>query len=383
MRLIIGTDHCFDEYNGKVKDKYVFGTDFFSDYLKVYSEVLVVARVRKVKSFEDRLIDTEAERITFFKIPYVGGAKWMLYNFSNLKGWLDSNIKASDRILVRLPSEIGNVLASYARRKSIRYMAEVIGDPLLAVLGIKPNHIWYRLAANYAARQMRNSVSHAHVVSYVNQSQLPALYKPSNAEKVDYISSIRLPSETIVESKTYSKDKNIKLVSVGSLVPIKNQVDMLKVVKKLVDLNYTVELKIIGEGVMRKELQNMIEEYSIHDNIVLVGHVIESVKILEHLDAADIFLFTSLSEGLPRSVIEAMSRGLPVISSKAGGIPELIQKSMLCKHHQIDDYVEKIIKIKFDKNLYDSTSQENLQLVRNYAQNVLSGKRVSLYNLLK
>ena len=78
---------------------------------------------------------------------------------------------------------------------------------------------------------------------------------------------------------------------------------------------------ILGEGEERKNLENLIRERGLQDKVFLVGQV-EDAKL--YLKAFDIFLLTSIKEGLPYTIHEAGLAGLPVITSHIGGIPDII-----------------------------------------------------------
>lgn len=81
---------------------------------------------------------------------------------------------------------------------------------------------------------------------------------------------------------------------------------------------------IIGEGELRSEIETTISKLSSlkPEHVVLAGHVDEA---REHLKAFDLFLLSSVKEGLPFAILEAGYAGVPVISTSVGGIPEVIQ----------------------------------------------------------
>ena len=78
---------------------------------------------------------------------------------------------------------------------------------------------------------------------------------------------------------------------------------------------------IIGEGEERKNLEEMILKYSLVDDIFIFGHIQNASELLK---AFDIFLLTSVTEALPYVLLEAGQAGLPIIASKVGGVPEII-----------------------------------------------------------
>jgi len=83
------------------------------------------------------------------------------------------------------------------------------------------------------------------------------------------------------------------------------------------------ELVIIGEGHERKKLEALIEEKNLTAKVHLVGFKADAARLLK---AFDIFTLTSRSEGLPYSILEAGLAELPVIASRVGGIPEVIEQ---------------------------------------------------------
>jgi len=79
---------------------------------------------------------------------------------------------------------------------------------------------------------------------------------------------------------------------------------------------------IIGDGGERKNLESLIKKYNLENNFILAGQIDEASKLLP---AFDIYVCSSVKEGLPYSILEAMAAGLPIITTSAGGIPEIIE----------------------------------------------------------
>jgi glycosyltransferase involved in cell wall biosynthesis len=109
------------------------------------------------------------------------------------------------------------------------------------------------------------------------------------------------------------------LVAVGRLKPPK---DSLTLVRALALLRPGAgRALIVGDGPDRAELEAEIRRLEIGDRVQLLG---ERRDVLELLADADVFVLSSVSEGLPVSVLEAMAAGLPVVGSRVGGVPELV-----------------------------------------------------------
>lgn len=118
--------------------------------------------------------------------------------------------------------------------------------------------------------------------------------------------------------------KDVKnIVSVANLFPKKKgyetAIEAIRILaKKYVDIRYN----IIGEGPLRQYLEDFIKENSLEKNIILLG---SCDNIPELLSQMDIFLLPSHWEGFGLVNVEAMAAGLPVIGSKVGGVPEILE----------------------------------------------------------
>jgi glycosyltransferase involved in cell wall biosynthesis len=111
-----------------------------------------------------------------------------------------------------------------------------------------------------------------------------------------------------------------RLVAVGRL---KRPKDFLTLVRALAALGpgSFAEALIVGDGPDRAAIEREISRLGLEDRVRLAG---ERSDVPELLAAADVFVLSSASEGLPLSVMEAMAAGLPVVASAVGGIPELV-----------------------------------------------------------
>jgi glycosyltransferase involved in cell wall biosynthesis len=83
----------------------------------------------------------------------------------------------------------------------------------------------------------------------------------------------------------------------------------------------TFEAVIAGEGPDRRRLEREISALGLEDSVRLVGERSDVSRLLAN---GDVFVLSSRSEGLPMSVLEAMATGLPVVASRVGGVPELL-----------------------------------------------------------
>jgi glycosyltransferase involved in cell wall biosynthesis len=121
------------------------------------------------------------------------------------------------------------------------------------------------------------------------------------------------------EERGYSKD-DLLIVQVAALVPHKDQVTLLKATKHVLKSVPRVMLLILGEGPLRNELELLARELGVSDRVRFLGYKRDA---LEHVAMADLFVFSSVEEGLGTALLDALALGVPTAATSAGGIPEI------------------------------------------------------------
>ncbi len=118
-------------------------------------------------------------------------------------------------------------------------------------------------------------------------------------------------------------DRTIVFIHVGRFAPVKNHELLVGAFATLcMQEQVPISLWLVGEGELRGAIQEKVQQLGIGHRVQFLG-VRHDIPHL--LCAADVFVFPSLWEGNPLSVMEAMAAGLPVIASRVGGIPELVE----------------------------------------------------------
>lgn len=125
-----------------------------------------------------------------------------------------------------------------------------------------------------------------------------------------------------------SKEKKtkIKLLHVSGLVPVKNIPGLLRVINALWKIRKDFQLDIIGDSKYRDELEELAEKLNLLNKIVFFLGAMEVEEVAAFMRQADILVMFSHYENSPCVIVEAMASGLPVIATKVGGIPELVNK---------------------------------------------------------
>jgi colanic acid/amylovoran biosynthesis glycosyltransferase len=138
----------------------------------------------------------------------------------------------------------------------------------------------------------------------------------------------------INENKNYAHKNPINILFCGQLTHKKAPLMIIKSLKLIEEkqlLNVPLNLIFVGDGPLRGLLQKEIAENHLRTKVTLLGHIPHSDKrLLEEYRKADIFILPSMvakndKEGIPGTLVEAMASGLPVISSRHAGIPEIVK----------------------------------------------------------
>lgn len=163
----------------------------------------------------------------------------------------------------------------------------------------------------------------------------------------------------------YNKDDFV-VGMISCFKPQKAPVDFVKFAYLLRKKLPCVKFVLAGDGVLRKEIEEAVKKHSLCGQFILAGWC---RQIPEFLSGLDLFVLTSLWEGMPISVLEAMSSGLPVLATQTGGISEVVKEAetgFLVKPHDMHIMAEKAFTLLKNGNLRQ-------QIGRN-AKNFLAGR---------
>jgi glycosyltransferase involved in cell wall biosynthesis len=118
------------------------------------------------------------------------------------------------------------------------------------------------------------------------------------------------------------RDRRRIITTVANLRPGKGHDVLLRAAARVLRRVPDACFQLVGDGPLRPELERLAVQLRISNNVIFTGHRDDVPSILYN---SDIFAFPSRMEAFPNGVIEAMAAGLPVVATKVGGIPELVE----------------------------------------------------------
>ena len=128
-----------------------------------------------------------------------------------------------------------------------------------------------------------------------------------------------MPDIDNYKEKKINRNKPIKLIMTARFEPQKDHKTLIKSLSTLRNLNWT--LTLLGKGKLKKDIYNLCKKLKILDKVEFVGW---TQNVSDFLNKSDIFILVTNWEGFPRSILEAIRAGLPVVATDVGGISESV-----------------------------------------------------------
>ncbi len=382
MRILVATDHKYFSAGNGVFDTYCFDRSFFDDYRAVFEEVIVAARVIEGE-LPEHARRSDGDGVEFLPLPNAGGIQLTLRSGAIFGPLLEPAIRAADAVCVRVPSHTGLHACRIARRIGRPVMFEMIGDPE-AALQAGQHGLLASLAGKWSAMNMRTIPPACVVGSYVSREHLQRKYPAGPRTVTDSISSIRLPRSWLQPARTYEAPcRPLELVLVASLVPVKCHDVLLRGVAEATRLGADLRLRLAGDGALRGSLEALAADLGIADRVEFLGHLSDREELLRLLDSSHLFVMTSATEGMPRAMSEAMSRGLPALGSDVGGIAELLPADQRFPAGDFARLGQMIRELQDRPDLLSQYSERSARSSEDYVSDVLSEKRRRLLGLLR
>jgi glycosyltransferase involved in cell wall biosynthesis len=140
-----------------------------------------------------------------------------------------------------------------------------------------------------------------------------------------------IPVERFVaeSARPGSQWPRMRIGTVGRLADIKDQATLIRAFQIVRQRYPQAELSILGDGPLRGSLESLSEELGLARSVTFQG---ASPDVAKFLSGLDIFALSSQSEGLPLAVLEAMAAGLPIVSTRVGGISEVAPEHAVAEY---------------------------------------------------
>jgi glycosyltransferase involved in cell wall biosynthesis len=388
MKLTLFFDHRFHRSpDGVIYSPASYNYDLLSRrYLSVFDEMTVVARVVDRPAEERGEKHAEGAGVAVLPLGDWQGPLQYLRNRRSVDRRVSEQLGLDTAVMMIAPGRIGQVAASQLNGTGRPFGVEVVGDPSDIFSPAASHHPLRRFLQSWAVRELRNQTGSASAVSYVSRLNLPDRYPASQDAFVTNYSSIELQADHFTDQVRLNDGprREFRIVTIGTLSQMYKGIDVLiDALASLVADGIEATLTVLGDGRYRAELERRVAAAGLSNQVTFLGHVPAGEAVRAELDMADLFVLASRTEGLPRSMIEAMARGIPCIGSRVGGIPELLATEDMVEAGDSSALAAKIREVMNHPTRMRQMAARNLETAYSYRAEILQERRVALYSHVK
>lgn len=393
MKVMVALENRFYEGpSGKIYSDTVCDYRFWQRYLQVFDEVVIFARVGLAAAEPDKPA-AGGPGVRFFRIPMYIGPRQYLGQRSKIIAMAAEAPDHADAYILRVPGRMGTLLWHNLRKRSIPFGVEVVGHTGESSKTCGANFFLRSVLKPIGLRCQRLQCQEAAAAAYVSQSYLQKDFPPGGWST--YYSSIDLRDEAFLTDaqltdklrhlqEPFAGKRPFRVCHAGAMgAKYKGQDVLIEAVGRCLRRGLDIELELMGDGKFRPLYEQKAAELGITERVRFLGYVSGGQAVRDEYDRSDMLVFPSLTEGLPRTVIEAMARGLPCVASNVGGIPELLEDAFLTPPGNAEALARKIADIFGKPDSIESIALRNLQKAGEYKYEVLNERRIAFYERVK
>lgn len=362
-----------------------FSYEIWKRYLKVFDELTVSTRVK----FPENSSEYSSKKMKLSSGDNVSFEPVKVYGENSLNKKTNNTIRNTlekcDYAIIRMPSFIGIDACREAEKMGVPYIIELVG---CVWDSLRYHSLKGKIIAPYMYLKTKNYIKKANYVIYVTEFFLQERY-PTKGKSIN-CSNVFLDAfnDDILKKRLLKIENNTELSNkiigtVGAVnVKYKGQHHIIKALASLKSKGITnYEYQIVGGG-DQAHLKKIAKQYNVTNQITFLGKLSRE-DVFDWLDSIDIYIQPSETEGLPRALIEAMSRGLPSLGSDVGGIPELIEKEYIFNNKKKSVNGICSILTKLDKEHMMKSAERNYEEAKKYDKRIIDNKRTTFLELFK
>ena len=359
--------------------------EMFSRYFSVVDDLIIVVRTfNSNKSYQElNMKPLTMKNAKVIEIENLNTIKGFIFNRKIFENNVKQYVEEADLIFARMPSNIYNFILKIAQDLKKPYLVENGGcawdsywnHGLIGKL-IAP------LMYYYEYKYVKGATFATYVTKQFLQNRYPNDNVTTNCSNV-YLKTI--DDEILKQRIEKIHAMNMKKIIVGQAV---NSIDVkykgehfvLKAMKTLKQKGYDIQYQIVGPG-KGTFLKKVASKLNVENQLQLLG-TFKKDEMIEWYKNLDIYIQPSKQEGLPRSVIEAMSVGCPCLGSDIAGIPELLDKNCLFNPNHNREIVRSIMNILNDENLI-TQAKKNFERSKAYTIEDIELRRKKIFEQYK
>ncbi|MDR6410124.1 glycosyltransferase [Paraburkholderia terricola] len=362
-------DGNFSKLGDQIFSPHMGHRKFAARFTESFARVRIAARSFPAQNAHGELVtgaDTE-----FIDLGASRGVKALIRHLPRLVWRIWRVIHDADLLLLRFPGNLTLIGMLLCRATGKPFSAEIVADPADYFSDAASRHPLRHIARRVHCWATRHAAKHGRTVRYVTAGALQEAYPPRVLARSFGFSDVYLPDE-LFDRRDEARGKHdadsgaFRIVNVAMMHnESKGHGILLRAVAALRARQLDVELTLIGDGILRAELERLAGRLGLGDSVRFVG-ALDGDEVLRTVSQHALFVLPSLQEGMPRALLEAMALGVPVIATHVGGVAEVLEPASLVPPADIDALSDKIAHIISDARWREQQTQSQRETVRRF-----------------
>lgn len=351
--------------------------EVFERYEKIVDKIELVIRVKEIKAedIKGKMSPITLPYLSVTESPNLSTLKGLAIERSAFKKELLEKAKKADYIFCRIPSHVGNVGVDVAEELNIPYMVEVVACPWDSLWNYS---LKGKMVAPYFTMATKKRVRSANYAVYVTnqflQRRYPTKGKSTNCSNV----ILETVSPEVLERRLSKIETTSNKIIIGTTASVdirfKGQQYIIEALGELKKRgNVSFEYQLVGKG-DNSYLKAIAKKFDVEDQVKFLGPKTHK-DVFDWLDSIDFYAQPSRQEGLPRALIEAMSRGLPALGAKTGGIPELLNDDFIISNSKNNISEISYILSNLSKEKCKQEAMNNFNESKKYLRSIIEERR--------
>lgn len=386
MKIIYAHDNIYYEGKDGLYSAGQFSYSYWHVYLEAFGTLTVLGRKSPQKATKN-MERSDGKGVSIKTFPNMNSLSGKLIHKKDIVKALEREMADADGVIIRAMSEIGWEVYKLARKHNLPIVHELSGCPWDNTW----NHgsLSAKLYAPLRYLRARKVARTADQVLYVTRDFLPKRY-PATGQTV-IASNVRIskPSKAVLDvrlkrmKRVFEKqDIPLRFGLIGHLdhklkgidIAIEAFAEFLKTTQQ------DASLHILGPGAPTP-YKELAQKLGISKHVFFDGTLKGGDPVLKWLDEIDVYLQPSYHEGLPRALIEAMSRGALALASTAGGIAELLPEDFLHKPGDKRKLARDMVAMTSSPlETLQNKATANFKTTQNYTNDILAPKRAKFWS---
>lgn len=355
--------------------------ELYERYSYMASDITFVMRTKQISGTTK--FTRVPDQIHVISVPNFKSLRTYIPNKRTAKKIVEEQVRSADIIVLRSQSSIAQIAIGFAKKYNKPYIIECVGCSWDSYW----NHgLIGKLVAPYMFYKTKSAIKNADYVYYVTEEFLQRRY-PTKGKSVSCSNVVIEKTDPKVLEKRTEKIRRFNPAArmvVGTAAALdtryKGHEYVIRALPRLVKKGYNIEYHLAGGYTSQNNntfLKDLAESLGVSERVVFCGSL-SSSQMNDYYDSLDLYIQPSKQEGLPRSIIEAMSRGCPVIGTSIAGIPELIPRECLFKKGSVNAVIQAVEDtIRLDLS---EMADRNYYRAQKYEKSLLIKKRQDFYD---